>query len=624
MNRRSIINAALLTILFFSTLSTFAQNGLIVDSTLVDSQLVKLFVGSGVQISNISVNCTGVAYGFFDGTNCNVGIDSGLILTSGSATNAIGPNDQSGVSGYNGTNGDPDLDNLIPGFTTKDACIIEFDITPLSDTLSFDYVFGSDEYLEYVNSSFNDVFGFFISGPGIIGSQNIALLPSTAIPVSINNVNDVSNNTYYINNGDGSTSPQNTNPSFIQYDGFTTVLTARALVQPCQTYHLKLAVADAGDFALDSGVFLKAGSLSSPGIKLSVSSTAGNGFTNAIEGCIDGIITFKSSKILTVPQILHFSINGVAIPGTDYVALPDSVIIPAGSDSVQLFIIPYDDQLIEGMEDIRIILHDPCFNTPVDSAVIYIEDHIKAITSADTSICLGDTIQLFASGASGYSWNNGYSLSDTSIADPMAYPDSSTLYQVIVSNQYACIDTGFIKVNVIQPYVFAGNDTSISLGSSLILKPVGNGNSWLWSPPDWLDNPFIASPLCTPQDTITYYLTMTTSEGCITNDSIRINILAEPLIFVPNAFTPNGDLHNDRFGPFVKGYVEFTDFSIYNRWGQRVFLDSDKALLNNPDLGWDGTFKSKNQESGVYTYLFRGIDVYGNKILVSGNVTLIR
>jgi len=624
MTRISIaLFCTLLTIAFTECLSN-AQSGLIVDSTIADSQLVKVFVGSGVQISNITVDCKGVAYGSFDGTNCNVGIDSGLIITSGLATNAIGPNDQSGVTGSNGASGDVDLDNLIIGYTTHDACVIEFDITPVSDTVKFNYVFGSDEYLEYVNSTFNDVFGFFISGPGIIGSQNIALIPGTSTPVSINNVNDVSNSPYYIINGDGFSAPQNANASYIQYDGLTTVLTAQALVQACQTYHLKLAVADAGDFALDSGVFLKAGSLSSPGINLSVSSTAGNGFTNAIEGCIDGILTFKSSTVLAVPQVLHFTITGSAIPGVDYASIPDSVVIPAGSDSAKLFIIPFNDQVIEGNEDIRIILHDPCFNKPIDSAIIYIEDPVKAIISSDTTICRGDTAYLSASGGINYTWSPILGISNVSVSNPLAFPDSNSLYQVIVANQYGCDDTAWVNVSVIQPFVFAGNDTSIPLGSSINLHAVGNGINWYWNPPTWLDNPNVNNPICTPLDTITYVLNMTTTNGCTTNDSITINILAEPLIFVPNVFTPNGDLHNDNFGPFARGYVEFIDFSIYNRWGQKVFLSENSAIMNNAGLGWDGTYKSQEQESGVYTYLFRGVDIFGNKVLVSGNVTLIR
>ena len=127
-------------------------------------------------------------------------------------------------------------------------------------------MFGSEEYPEYANSSFNDVFGFFLSGPGIAGiftnnARNIATLPETNQFVSINNVNHINNSQFYINNSGGLT---------IQYDGFTTVLKANATVIPGETYHIKLAIADVSDNIYDSGVCIKAGSFSSPLPELSV------------------------------------------------------------------------------------------------------------------------------------------------------------------------------------------------------------------------------------------------------------------------------------------------------------------------------------------------------------------
>ena len=130
------------------------------------------------------------------------------------------------------------------------ALPIEFDLTVTSDTIRFNYSFGSEEYLEFVGS-FNDVFAFYISGPGIVGTDNMALIPGTATPVSINNVNDVDNPSYYNINGEGWDLPFSADDYYIQYDGFTTVLEAKHNVIPCETYHLKMAIADDLDWSLD-------------------------------------------------------------------------------------------------------------------------------------------------------------------------------------------------------------------------------------------------------------------------------------------------------------------------------------------------------------------------------------
>jgi hypothetical protein len=152
------------------------------------------------------------------------------------------------------------LDALIPGYQTYDASILQFDFIPVGPTVTFRYVFASEEYNEFVDSPFNDVFGFFVNG------VNYALLPDNVTVVSINNINNgystgVStgpcvNCTLYVDNSDGTSRA-------IQYDGLTTVLTFTAPVIPGTLNRLKIAIADAGDSILDSAVFIEAGSLSS-------------------------------------------------------------------------------------------------------------------------------------------------------------------------------------------------------------------------------------------------------------------------------------------------------------------------------------------------------------------------
>ncbi len=164
--------------------------------------------------------------------------------------------------------GDADLDQLISGYGTYDATVLEFDFVSTGDAAFFNYVFGSEEYNEWVDSDFNDVFGFFVNG------VNHALLPG-GVPVSIDTVNNDVNSDYYndnegtpvydadgtyLNNFVGFSSPP---PYAFEYDGFTDVLTTRITgLTPGEVYHIRLAIADAGDFDLDSGVFLQAGTFS--------------------------------------------------------------------------------------------------------------------------------------------------------------------------------------------------------------------------------------------------------------------------------------------------------------------------------------------------------------------------
>ena len=216
--------------------------------------------GDGVDIDNAVVDCHNLAFGLFDCVDCNVGIDSGVVLTTGRVSNIAGPNNAGGTGTDNGWPGDPDL-NAYPGIgTTHDACVLEFDVYSPGDSLQFQYVFGSEEYLEYVGG-INDAFVFWISGPGFATPTNIALIPGTALPVTIDNVNNLDYPMYYIINGAGGGPVYGVDPYYIEYDGFTTVLTAEAAVSPCTWYHLKLAIGDESDFVFDSGVFLKAKSL---------------------------------------------------------------------------------------------------------------------------------------------------------------------------------------------------------------------------------------------------------------------------------------------------------------------------------------------------------------------------
>ena len=224
--------------------------------------LASKLTGTGLTISNATLNCPAGACGTFNGANSNIGIGSGVLLTTGSVMNAVGPNLSSSISLSNGTTfNDPDLMAIDPN-AINDVCILEFDAVTQCDTIYVKFVFGSDEYPEFVGSSYNDAFGIFVTGPNPSGppysGYNMTTIPSTTNPVSINNVNNGTacpttgpcmNCSYYVDN---CTIDSN---STVEYDGFTQLIFKSLVVTPSQSYHFKYAIADAGDYIFDSGVF---------------------------------------------------------------------------------------------------------------------------------------------------------------------------------------------------------------------------------------------------------------------------------------------------------------------------------------------------------------------------------
>lgn len=236
-------------------------SALVIDSTSTDgTAMANSLVGSGINVSNVNYSGGDNQSGFFSDGGSVLGIDTGLIMTSGSALDAPGPNSSDGNTGNTGGGGagDPDLDALIDQ-STNDAAVLTFDFQTTSGDLFFNYVFASEEYNEYVDSSFNDVFAFFVDG------ENIAKAPDGQT-VSINNVN--CGDTYTAGSGPNCGSFNNNDPDDggpfydIEYDGFTDKLVASVLNLGPETHQMKIAIADAGDSILDSAVFLEGGSFS--------------------------------------------------------------------------------------------------------------------------------------------------------------------------------------------------------------------------------------------------------------------------------------------------------------------------------------------------------------------------
>ena len=250
------------------------QAQLIVDDQVPLEQIIQRLAGRGVEISAVRSNCDysgQPAYGFFQDSSFSLDVESGLLMTTGAANLAIGPNNQSDEfqANVDGEQISPLLQPLVEGNRELyDICEITFEVTVYNDSLLFNYVFGSEEYPEFV-AEYHDVFGFFVSGPGLPGWQNVATLPGRfgSEPISVSTVNADKNTRYFVDNGTGSTPLINL---FIQYDGYTRKLEAKIKTEPCSTYTLKFLIGDVKDNLFDSGVFIESGSIRSNAPRIEV------------------------------------------------------------------------------------------------------------------------------------------------------------------------------------------------------------------------------------------------------------------------------------------------------------------------------------------------------------------
>lgn len=515
-----------------------APETLTVDDNITNQEIENVLNTPFTVVKVTNIQCPNGGYGTFQfATDDNaLGLGKGLLLTSGRAQNAIGPNDLEDAQTQHNAPGDGDLDILsgINGPKSADACVVELDVLATSDELTFEYVFGSEEYPEFANDAFNDIFAFLISGPGIVGdpglggAKNIAVIPGTQQPVQINSVNALVNWPYYRLNPEGAPA--------LQYDGFTSdslgkkkSLTARATVIPCQTYHLKLAIADRFDDMLDSGVFISEIKGGSPTI---ATSFEGN-LPYLVEGCSGPgqQVTFTIPDPLPVPVKYAVTLSGTAERDLDYTTtLPDSIVFEPGQTSLTYTVTQLTDNLVENTEIIVVSLSNDfgCGTVVLDSLVFEIRDQIDVdIVGGDTlNVCFGQTLTVEATGATEYFWSPPGAVSDPFIANPSLMPTQSFLLKV-EGKVGTCADTDSVWVNVIDPKIeiSALADTAICLGTSVPLLAANNVSNagLIWSPTAGLDNPSSPTPLATPTKTTTYTASVTFA-GCTVSDAVTIRV----------------------------------------------------------------------------------------------------
>ncbi len=437
-----------------------------------------ILLGTGVSVSNVSYVGNPNAIGQFNGSASNIGLSSGLILTTGSRALAPGPNNLVGATLNNGAAGDAALAALAGG-ASFDACVLEFDFVPAANFISFRYVFASEEYPEYVGGQFNDVFAFFLNGPGISGTQNIALLPSSSIPVSINTVNANTNATYYQANSSNS----------VQYDGFTTVLTASSVVQCGQTYHIKIAISDIGDALFESAVFLDAQSFSIPPLNIQISNTPTIDCNN------------------DVPVNIVTSVSG-GIPNYNYSW-------SSGQTSSSINVHP------SSTSNYSLTVIDACGLTATAVTTVTVDKTLpNANAGADVELDCITTIGSFtASGGVTYDWTYP---DGTSSGAMVGFDDTNTPGEYIVNvtgaNGCSLEDTAVLSINQTPPNASAGADVvfNCSVNTGMFVATGGSTYSWVHPSGQITTNATINRIL--GDDVGDYTVTITAPNGCSVTD----------------------------------------------------------------------------------------------------------
>lgn len=686
--------------LFFTLLFSLPGQAQLITSNGNASNLVQnVLLGPGITVTNVQFTGHPNMLGSFTygGGNPNLGFASGVMLSTGNIADGMGANTAANVGVDYNQPGDPNLDNAV-GTATEDAAVLEFDFVPQSANVAFRYVFASEEYPEFVGSQYNDVFGFFITGPGFPPmGQNIAIIPGTATPVAINNVNQLSYVNYYRDNTGGAST---------QFDGFTSVLTTNNItVTPCSTYHIKIAIGDVGDGFYDSAVFLEASSFKSASNDIRAEVTFGTDNSTVYEGCGQANIIFTKSLITNVAETFPVTIGGSATNGVDYNQFPTQVTFPPGDTVVSIPLTPTFDGVTEGNEtatftisqvicgqtisktvSININNVDPlqvtinpaytqyiCPNIPTNltatvtggispytynwtnglvgqtvtvlpqqtttytvnvvdncnaqtaqaQAVIDLPGYVPLdlVTPPDTVICPGDSILLTVTNRGGrgdteitFSWANG--LGDG--PSKWVRPDITTSYDVTVTDSCGTTVTKTIVVEVLPTnaafdYFYLENRKIKFLDQSS--PDVVN---WYWYFGDG-NTSNLQSPFHTYQDTGLYRVTLVVENenGCLDTVVQVIRAYPDYALYVPNAFTPNGDDLNENFSAFGEGFINF-ELYIFNRWGEQVFKSTDYANR------WDGRDKSGSiSPQGIYVYLIKVKTPPGDEYTLRGSVALI-
>lgn len=569
--------------------------------------------GPGILVQNATINCPPRASGIFTWPGSSVGILNGIVLTTGDA-DSISSNGGFALSTGWGGLGDQDLNNSIsqPGWPqpapsiTNDACVLEFDLIPNCDTIAINYIFASAEYNTFVNSVFNDAFAFYISGPGIVGTQNIALIPGTSTPITINSLNNGQTGTGPCTNcswyQDNTTLPPL--DANMEFSGFTTKLTAKQVAIPCSTYHIKFVIADGEDDALDSGVFLEQGGFRCMGSQVDVSQTTSFPGNNdaAVRECVDAVFTFRRNGDLTFAQTVNYQVAGSVVPGVDCPPLSGSITIPANQASatlpVNFFKVPnptcYDSLLV-------IVSNNTCGNIQKDTAKIYLLCAPTVTLRSDTTICPGMPLNIgYASTPrANYTWSPATNLNNSNISNPVFTSLSSGTFTFVntMTDSLGCSAKDTLTLAVVQlpGNTFSMVDTGCLRRSETLVydstQIPGDLYFWDFEGGEWRGGvdggPLQVGWYTTGPKTVSLFVKR---DGCVTDTFKRtIDILPLPV----NGFTAPT--------PVCWGKEDTLRFTGWALPGTRYYWDISSGTYTTPQTGEDTVVTALWSVPGTHT-----------------------
>jgi hypothetical protein len=453
---------------FMFFLLVMSMNGLVAQILITagpdvtPAMMVEEIVADGVTWDNASFQGADISRGIFtNGQTTSLGLSSGVFLTTGSGLMIPGPNDNGSAGVNNGTPGHPLL-TAMTAASTHDAAVLSFDIWFHTDTLQIRYIFGSEEYNEWVGASNTDVFGCFVSGPNPSGgnytNKNIAVIPGTAnLTVNINNLNNgyapagvvptgpCTNCQYYSDNTGGLT---------LQYDGTTVVMTASIPIVKCETYHIKIGIADVGNGNIDSGVFIETNSLGFyPQITSEIALDPAGLTENLVEGFVGAEVTLKLPHAGYSPNMIFFDIQGTAVNGVDYEWIDSWFTFEEGYDMATVKIVPLSDGIIEGDETVvLVVLNTLGCQIIYDTITLIISDYTEmtTVTSPEPVICFGQDAEIWVTSNNGHPpytfiWEPGSYTTDTILVSP----EETTSYKVICTDLLMQTVTDSILVSVL-------------------------------------------------------------------------------------------------------------------------------------------------------------------------------
>ncbi len=559
--KKSILLSILGLFLILNTYAQIQNVVLQVNPTANMTQAVNNLFSGCTVVSNIVVAGNQLSNGTFtNGTNV-IGLESGIILSTGKVTDAATPNFSGATNFTFWTPGDPFYNSVFGVGTSYDAASITMTVVAYGDVLAMDYVFASEGYeFDFTNQGWPEGVAILVTGQNPLGpayvNQNIALLPNTSTPISIDHVNSNLNSMFYRQSNFGTYN--------FQYDGFTVPLRARFRTVPCQTYTIKIIVADINrDF--DSAVFLGENSFTSDFLfNVEYQHSAGNE-GELYEGCTGNIVITRLEQLNTTPIPINVTLGGTSTEGVDYTGISTGQILMGATNG--FLIIPITgiiDNLVEGVETLTVTLShaSACDPNCTSSYTLEIDildnfELIAGIVQNDTNICSYNTnfvnLQSFIPPDADpytitYLWSTGDTDPNISVQPPV---DDCSQYRVTITDvcgqevvdSIQICNSSLVNLNVVLNHNPCYGDT---LGK-IIITPIGGFESYTYN---WI--PFDLGPDST--GTLTglssgnYSVTVTDTIGCFREHNFTIN-QPDSIYY---ALTPYDPLcHNDSNGSLL-------------------------------------------------------------------------